>query len=430
MVSYKITGGKKAYGEVNISGNKNAALPLIAASLLTDDEVILNNVPNIEDVKTMLSLLKDIGSSVEYISKNSIKIRSQNRNDVFIKEKVSLIRGSILFLGPLLATIKKVVIPPPGGDIIGLRRIDTHFIGLRHLGADCLINSDGNIEVSIDNLKDSDVFLDEASVTATENLIMACALGSSCCTIRNAACEPHVQDLCRMLIRMGCKIEGVGSNLLVVHGAKRLSGVEFTLGCDFMEVGSFVGLAAATGGEVVLHNVDHSIYRVIRPGFEKIGIKFCKSGISDLIIPQKQERKILKSVCGYTNKIEDAPWPGFPADLLSIVSVCATQMDGQILVHEKMFESRMFFIDWLIRMGADIILCDPHRAVINGPVKLNSAQLSSPDVRAGMALVIAACCAEGTSEIQNIYQIERGYEDLDLKLHGLGLLVDRVESNI
>lgn len=426
MDSYKIIGKKRVQGEIFISGNKNAALPLIAASLLTDEEIILKNVPNISDVNNMLILIELLGSSVKKISNNVIKIKSGKRVNKLTDKRVEKIRGSILFLGPLLSFFNEVELSPPGGDIIGLRRLDSHFSGFNALGASCKIGENGNLYISRDNLNSADIFLEEASVTATENIIMAASLIENTTIIRNAACEPHIQDLCNMLTLMGCRVDGIGSNLLKIQGKKHLSGCSYTLSSDYMEVGSFIGLAAATKGELVLHNVDYQAIRVIEPGFNKLGIEIIKLGNNDILIPSKQSRIIKKSYDLKINKIDDAPWPGFPADLLSILTVTATQMSGTILLHEKMFESRMFFVDWLIRMGADIILCDPHRVIINGPSKLNKAKVSSPDVRAGMALVIALACCEGESIINNIHQIERGYENLVGKLKSIGVDITKI----
>jgi len=429
MGEYRIIGGKAASGEVQISGNKNSALPCLAATLLTDEPVHLLNVPDIEDVQVMLELLQDLGSTVVREDTHSYTITTGSRSGLLKRNLVEAIRGSILLLGPLLATNDEVRLTPPGGDVIGLRRLDTHFMGLASLGADCTISEDGEIHIKTKNgaLIGSDVFLDEASVTATENVLMAAALARGESIISNAASEPHVQDLCSMLQLMGCPIEGIGSNRLRITGQKRLNGCEFRLGSDYMEIGSFIGLAGASGGQVLIKGVQHEHLRMIRLGFERIGITFVEDGSSSLLVPRKQKRILAKEVGGHTAKIDDAPWPGFPADLLSIITVCATQMEGSILIHEKMFESRMYFIDWLIRMGADIILCDPHRAVVNGPSQLFGSTVASPDVRAGMALVIAAVCAQGESVIQNIYQIERGYEDLCGKLQALGLEIERSE---
>lgn len=414
-------------GTVRVSGNKNAALPCIAATLLTDDPVILHNIPSIADVSVMLSLLKCLGSSILYLDANTIQITSGSRTGELPSELVDAVRGSILLAGPLAASSEGVRLPPPGGDVIGLRRLDTHFLGLSALGATCTVEHGGLLHIyAPGRLQGADVFLDEASVTATENVIMAAVSAQGRTIIRNAASEPHVQDLCNMLNQMGASISGIGSNLLTIDGVEGLHGCEFTIGCDFMEVGSFIGLAAATRGDIYIEGVDTRHFQMIRLGFSRIGVHWDTVSPDTIHVPAEQERILLKDLGGKTAKIDDAPWPGFPADLLSIMTVVATQMDGSILIHEKMFESRMFFIDWLIRMGADIVLCDPHRAVVNGPCTLHGAIVTSPDVRAGMALVIAALCADGCTEIQNIYQIERGYEGLADKLLALGANIERL----
>lgn len=430
MGSYIVDGARPLEGHITISGNKNAALPCIAASLLTDDPVILHNVPMIEDVSVMLDLLRFLGSEATWIDSNSLRIVSsgisQRKNDLLPPHLVDAIRASILLAGPLVARVGSVQLPPPGGDVIGFRRLDTHFLALESLGSSCRISSDGYLDIKAQRLIGNAVFLDEASVTGTENVIMAAVLAEGTTTISNAASEPHVQDLCLMLVSMGARIAGIGSNLLTIEGVGRLFGTDYRIGPDYMEVGSFIGLAAATKGEIVLEGVDPRHLSMISKGFERIGVGWQVTGPSTLLIPKGQSRVIRKTVSGQTHKIDDAPWPGFPADLLSIITVAATQMKGSILIHEKMYESRMFFIDWLIRMGADIILCDPHRAIVNGPARLRPAEVSSPDVRAGMALVIAALSAEGTSTIQNIYQIERGYERLCEKLVALGAKIQRL----
>jgi UDP-N-acetylglucosamine 1-carboxyvinyltransferase len=411
MSSYTIVGGKPATGEVLISGNKNAALACLAATLLTDKPVRLSRVPEIEDVAVMMKLLASLGSSIKKEGLNTFVIQSGERNGELQHRLVDAVRGSILLAGPLLATTGEVELPPPGGDVIGLRRLDTHFLGLSSLGATCILEETDTLHIKRTgaSLHGADVFLDETSVTATENIIMASSLAEGTTVIRNAASEPHV--------------EGIGSNVLRIDGRKSLAGCSFELGFDYMEAGSFIGLAGASGGELLLRGVDPSQLRMIRLGFQRIGIDFYPDGPTSVLVPRCQQRSIQKEVGGHTSKIDDAPWPGFPADLLSIITVCATQMRGTILIHEKMYESRMFFIDWLIRMGADIILCDPHRAIVSGPSSLHAAEVSSPDVRAGMALVIAAVCAKGTTTIGNIYQIERGYEQLQRKLTALGLSI-------
>jgi UDP-N-acetylglucosamine 1-carboxyvinyltransferase len=430
MASYEITGGVPLQGSITISGNKNAALPCIAATLLTDEPVTLRNIPDIEDVRVMCELLRCLGSEVSWIDPSSVRIttsiRSRGQEDPLPPNLVDAIRASILLAGPLVARTGAVNLPPPGGDVIGFRRLDTHFLALESLGACCRISTDGFLEIRGNRLQGNAVFLDEASVTGTENIIMAATLADGTTTIANAASEPHVQDLCNLLNLMGARISGIGSNLLTIEGVERLRKAEFAIGCDYMEVGSFIGLAAATGGELELSGVDLRQLPMIAKGFDRIGVGWQRIADDRILIPREQQRVIKKTVGGQTHKIDDAPWPGFPADLLSIITVVATQMSGSILIHEKMYESRMFFIDWLIRMGADIILCDPHRAIVNGPARLKPAQVSSPDVRAGMALVIAALCADGVSVIQNIYQIERGYERLEKKLVGVGARIRRI----
>jgi len=430
MGSYVITGGSPLNGSIRISGNKNAALPCIAATLLTDSPVTLQNIPAIEDVNVMIELLRNLGSQVEWIGQNSIRVQTSaalsRGNNQLSPRLVDAIRASLLLAGPMVARTGGISLPPPGGDVIGFRRLDTHFFALEALGSICRITDDGFLEITSDGLHGAAVFLDEASVTATENVIMAAVLAKGKTTIRNAASEPHVQDLCNLLTSMGADILGLGSNLLTITGVQKLWGADFSIGADYMEVGSFIGLAGATGGELELTGVDIVQLPMIAKGFGRIGVSWKVTGTDSILVPSEQTRIIQKTVSGQTHKIDDAPWPGFPADLLSIITVVATQMRGSVLIHEKMYESRMFFIDWLIRMGADIILCDPHRAIVNGPTQLKPAEVASPDVRAGMALVIAALCADGVSTIQNIYQIERGYERLSEKLLGVGAKIRRM----
>lgn len=416
--SYEIIGRTPIKGVIKASGNKNAALPCIAATLLTDETVILNNLPEIEDVHVMLEVLKSLGSQVEQIKKNSYKITTHNINSCEVPEEhSSRVRASILFAGPLLARLNEVILPPPGGDVIGRRRLDTHFLALSALGG--RVKTDGVFHVKADKLVGADIFLDEASVTATENAIMAASLAEGQTILRNAASEPHIQDLCHLINGMGGKISGVGSNTLYITGVKKLQGTEFSIGADFMEVGSFIGLTAATGGEIEIQNADPQHMRMCKIGFGKLGITWEDDG-SSIFVPSNQKMVVTKDMGGMIPTIDDSPWPGFPADLTSIMTVVATQVEGTILIHEKMFESRMFFVDKLIGMGAGIILCDPHRAVVSGPSKLRGDNLVSPDVRAGMAMVIAAMCAEGKSVINNVYQIERGYENLAERLSNLG----------
>ena len=423
MDQYRIEGGRPLSGTVRASGNKNAALPCIAAALLSDETVVLRNVPEIEDVHVMLSVFEALGGTVAKLAPNEYRLAAANivRSDVPL-ELAKKIRASILFAGPLLARTGKAVLPPPGGDVIGRRRLDTHFLALTELGAS--VSIDGVFAFDAPRLAGADIFLDEASVTATENAIMAASLASGKTILTNAASEPHVQDLCRMLVSMGARIDGIGSNVLTIDGVKKLRGCDFELGADFMEVGSFIGLAAATRGEIVIERTRPADLRPAAIAFGKLGIKWETEGTT-IRVAANQPMKVDCDLGGMIPKIDDAPWPGFPPDLTSIVTVVATQVEGTVLIHEKMFESRMFFVDKLIGMGARIVLCDPHRAVVSGPARLSGSELVSPDVRAGMAMVIAALCADGDSVIRNVYQIERGYERLVDRLSALGARIER-----
>ncbi len=423
MDQYRIEGGSPIRGTVRASGNKNAALPCIAAALLTDESVVLGNVPEIEDVHVMFSVFSDLGGSVEKLAPNRYRLHASDivRSDI-PAEAARKIRASILFAGPLLARTGKAILPPPGGDVIGRRRLDTHFLALTELGA--AVDIDGVFSFSAPALTGADIFLDEASVTATENAIMAAVLASGKTILTNAASEPHVQDLCNMLVSMGARISGIGSNVLSIDGVKKLGACSFELGPDFMEVGSFIGLAAATRGEIVIERARPQDMRPAAIAFGKLGIRWESEGTT-IRVPADQAMKVDCDLGGMIPKIDDAPWPGFPPDLTSIVTVTATQVEGTVLIHEKMFESRMFFVDKLIAMGARIVLCDPHRAVVSGPSPLTGSELTSPDVRAGMAMVIAALCARGSSVIRNVYQIERGYESLVARLSGLGARIER-----
>ncbi|MDR2150878.1 MAG: UDP-N-acetylglucosamine 1-carboxyvinyltransferase [Spirochaetaceae bacterium] len=415
---YRIKGGTPVQGTIHAGGNKNAALPCIAASLMTDEPVVLNNIPDIEDVQVMLTVYRALGGTVERLSPGTYRLHAHTISTHTIPAQyAALIRASILFAGPLLSRTGAVVLPPPGGDVIGRRRLDTHFLALSELGASVDIN--GQFTFKADALRGKDIFLDEASVTATENALMAavCACGTTVLT--NAASEPHVQDLCRMLGVMGARIEGIGSNILTIHGVPRLSGCEYTIGADFMEVGSFIGLAAVTGGDLYITGIQERDIRPAQFAFGKLGISW-EYKDQCLHVPAEQTLRVNCDLGGMIPKIDDAPWPGFPPDLMSIITVAATQVEGTVLIHEKMFESRLFFVDKLITMGARIVLCDPHRAVISGKSRLTGSELHSPDVRAGMAMVIAALCAQGTSTIRNVYQIERGYENLAARLASLG----------
>lgn len=424
MYEYLIEGGFPIKGTIKASGNKNAALPCIAASLLTEEPVILRNIPDIEDTGVMLRILEALGAKVEKIQDHTWKIEAKTltRNDI-PSELSKKIRASILFAGPVLARMGKVILPPPGGDVIGRRRLDTHFLALEELGA--RVTTDGKFEFNANKLVGADIFLDETSVTATENAIMAAVLAEGKTDITNAASEPHVQDLCRMLNAMGAKITGLGSNILHIEGVEKLNSCDFTIGPDFMEIGSFIGLAAATRGSITITDINPSDMRPLRIAFNKLGIRWDIEGTT-LTVSSDQELKVNTDLGGMTPKIDDSPWPGFPPDLTSIMTVIATQVEGTVLIFEKMFESRMFFVDKLINMGARITLCDPHRAVVSGPTALHGDHLVSPDVRAGMAMVIAAMAAHGESRISNVYQIERGYEHLVEKLQSLGAHIQKI----
>jgi UDP-N-acetylglucosamine 1-carboxyvinyltransferase len=423
MSIYTIDGSYPIGGSIKASGNKNAALPCIAAALLTDEEVILRNIPDIEDVGVMFDILEKLGARVTRGKDGVCRIKADDiRGSEIPSDMAKNIRASILFAGPLLARTGKVQLPPPGGDVIGRRRLDTHFLALSSLGA--RIEVDGMFRITANKLVGEYIFLDEASVTATENAVSASVLADGDTTIANAASEPHVQDLCRMLNSMGARISGIGSNILHIKGVKKLGGTDFRIGADFMEVGSYIGLAAVTRGELEITDADPQHLRMTKIAFAKLGIHWETDG-SAIFVPGGQSLKVVPDMGGMIPKIDDAPWPGFPADLTSIITVVATQVEGTSLIHEKMFESRMFFVDKLIGMGARIILCDPHRAVVSGPSRLRGGELVSPDVRAGMAMVIAALCAEGKSVIQNVYQIERGYENLAGRLKSLGARIER-----
>jgi UDP-N-acetylglucosamine 1-carboxyvinyltransferase len=425
MYEYHVEGGFPIKGTIQASGNKNAALPCIAASLLTNEPVILRNIPDIEDTGVMLHILQALGAGVEQIELHVWKVDAAKiaRNDI-PAELSKKIRASILFAGPLLARTGKAIMPPPGGDVIGRRRLDTHFLALTDLGA--RVTTEGKFEFIANKLAGADIFLDETSVTATENAVMAAVLAEGKTTITNAASEPHVQDLCNMLNAMGAKISGVGSNILIIEGVKKLHGCDYTIGPDFMEIGSFIGMAAATRGSITITGINPQDMRPLRISFGKLGIRWNIEGTT-LTVPTGQEMKVNTDLGGMIPKIDDSPWPGFPPDLTSIMTVVSTQVDGTVLIFEKMFESRMFFVDKLISMGARITLCDPHRAVVTGPSMLHGDHLVSPDVRAGMAMVIAAMAAHGESVISNVYQIERGYEHLVERLQGLGAHINRVE---
>ena len=423
-MKYIINGNKQLSGSIHICGNKNAALPCLAAVLLTDNEVILHNIPDLEDVKVILRILEHLGVKTQKLGEHSYKLHAKTISSTDVPQELGeKVRASILFAGALLGRAKEASLPLPGGDVIGRRRLDTHYIALTALGAKFVIKK--NIVLKAKKLTGTHVFQDEASVTSTENAIMASVLAKGTTIIENAACEPHVQDLCNMLNSMGAKISGIGSNILSIEGVDTLGGCEFSIGPDFMEIGSFIGLAASTNSSLVIHNTDAKHLRMTELIFAKLGVRWKYEG-NTIIISENQSKKIIPDLGNAIPTIADSPWPGFPPDLTSIIVVLATQCDGTVLVHEKMFESRLYFTDKLLTMGARIVLCDPHRAIINGATSLVATNLSSPDVRAGMAMVIAALCAEGKSVIENIYQIERGYENLSKRLQMLGADIQKI----
>lgn len=418
MEKFIITGGRALSGTVTPSGNKNAALPLMAATLLTDQPVTLHNVPRIRDVHTMMQLLTELGVTITEIDRHTFCFQAANlRTTKLDPDLCRDIRASILLAGPMLARLKSVELPPPGGDIIGRRRVDTHFLAFSRLGAQVQI--DGEFRVAAERLVGRDMLLDEASVTGTENAIMAAVLAHGRTILRNAASEPHVQELCELLNLMGAQISGIGSNTLTIDGVPGLHGAEFTIGPDYLEIGSFIGLAAITGGEILIKNAAPQHLSMIRLVFERLGVRF-EDHDQDVLVPRGQSLTVVPDLGGAIPKIDDAPWPAFPADMMSTAIVVATQAAGSVLIHEKMFESRLYFVDKLIGMGARIVLCDPHRCIVQGPGWLHGERLESPDIRAGMALVSAALCAQGQSVIRNVGQIDRGYEQIELKLQALG----------
>lgn len=428
MKGYVIEGGVKLKGEIEVYGNKNSALPCIAACLLTSEPMQISNIPDIKDVHVMCDILTHFGAEVSFDKQQqTLSICAKKISNTEIPEELARkIRASFLFAGPLLARNGIATLPPPGGDVIGRRRLDTHITALQKLGAQCEMNHAVRLTAPRQGLTGTLIFLDEASVTATENVIMAAVCAKGTTIISNAACEPHVQDLCNLLIAMGAEISGVGSNLLRIESVEQLHGVHFRIGPDFMEIGSFIGLAAATRSDLTIKEVGRYRLDMIEVHFNKLGIHW-EQQERDIHICIEQTPVICTDFSGAIARIDDAPWPGFPADLISIALVVATQAQGAILIHEKLYESRLFFVDKLIGMGAQIILCDPHRAVVNGPTELRGSRLSSPDVRAGMALVIAALCASGKSTIQNVYQIERGYQNLISRLQKIGARIEETE---
>ncbi|MBT8397660.1 MAG: UDP-N-acetylglucosamine 1-carboxyvinyltransferase [Gemmatimonadetes bacterium] len=427
MPRFVVEGARRLEGAIRPAGNKNAALPAIAATLLTSEEVVLQNVPRIRDVETLLELLKSLGASVEWRGENEVGITAGDLPDrPPDPELAERIRASILLAGPLLARVNNVELGPPGGDVIGRRRLDTHFLALEGLGA---VRKPGpGFSMETQGLVGADLFLDEPSVTGTENAVMAAALARGRTVIRNAAAEPHVQDLCNLLNQMGAGIQGIGTHILEIDGVQELHGTTFRLSPDHIETGSFIGLAAATGSKITIEDAPLAHLDSTLLGFRRLGVECTPDGTS-LVVHGDRDRVIRQDAFGHVPKIDDGPWPAFPADLTSIALVAATQCRGTILIHEKMFESRMYFTDKLVGMGAQIILCDPHRAVVVGPAQLRGSVLESPDIRAGMALLIAALGADGTSQIKNIGQIERGYQHIDARLKALGAQITRVNGD-
>jgi UDP-N-acetylglucosamine 1-carboxyvinyltransferase len=424
--SFVIEGRRPLSGTIRANGNKNGALPILAACLLVAGPVRLTNVPRIRDVETMIELLRDVGAEAEWGGPNELRVDATGLDKWEVDERLSRrIRASFLLAGPLLARLGRAELPPPGGDVIGRRRLDTHIHAFEQLGAHIEVNR--RYKFSADRLVGKRIFLDEASVMGTENAIMAAAFAEGSTVIGNAACEPHVQDLCHFLVARGARIQGIGSNVLHIEGVDSLEGGEHAIRPEHIEVGSFIGLAAVTGGDVTIEGIEPDDIFPILPHFGKLGIEVELSDTS-VRVPPGQELVVRDDLGGQIPKIEDGIWPAFPADLTSIAIVTATQATGTILIFEKMFESRLFFVDKLNGMGAKTILCDPHRVVVTGPARLYGERLTSPDIRAGMAMVIAALCAEGTSQIGNIAEIDRGYERIDERLRGLGAAIDRVES--
>ncbi|MBP3467878.1 MAG: UDP-N-acetylglucosamine 1-carboxyvinyltransferase [Paludibacteraceae bacterium] len=434
MSAFEIEGGHRLHGEIQAQGAKNEALQILCATLLTKDKVVVRNLPNILDVNNLISLMEDLGVKVEKLEKGSFSFEASDvdmdylNTEDFFKKSASL-RGSVMLVGPMVARFGKAIIPKPGGDKIGRRRLDTHFEGIHKLGASFQYNADmQRYDIQAKGLKGCYMLLDEASVTGTANIVMAAVLAEGRTTIYNAACEPYLQQLCTMLNNMGAKISGIGSNLLTIDGVKELHGCEHTILPDMIEVGSFIGLAAMTGSEITIKNTGYDHLGIIPQIFKRLGIKIERQG-DDIYIPPQDSYTIESFIDGSIMTIADAPWPGLTPDLLSVILVVAAKAKGSVLIHQKMFESRLFFVDKLIDMGAQIILCDPHRATVIGlgeNFKLRPARMSSPDIRAGIALLIAALCADGTSVIENINQIDRGYEDIDGRLRSLGARIKRI----
>jgi UDP-N-acetylglucosamine 1-carboxyvinyltransferase len=426
MEKFVIQGGPSLSGEIIAAGNKNAALPILAACLLTEEEVVLTNVPRIRDTETQVAVLEGIGVRADWGPENELRLRADAVTATAVDEALAArIRASFLLAGPLLARFGEAQMPPPGGDFIGRRRLDPHLDAFRDMGA--TVEGDREIVISKPpgGLQPCGIFMDEPSVMATENALMAAALTPGPTTISNAASEPHVQDLARLLVKMGAQIDGIGSNVITVHGRDRLGGAEHRVCADHIEVASFMALAAATRGELRIRDAEPDDLVTIRRHFRRLGLQSMVEG-NDVLVPPDQALEIRDDLGDAIPKIDDGPWPAFPADLTSIALALATQARGTILIFEKMFENRLFFVDKLVAMGARITLCDPHRAIVSGPSRLHGERVESPDIRAGMAMLIAALCAEGTSEIGNVVQIDRGYERIEERLRNLGARIERV----
>jgi UDP-N-acetylglucosamine 1-carboxyvinyltransferase len=428
MNTFVIHGGQPLSGEITVAGNKNAALPMLAATLLTDDEVSIDNLPDIRDVGTMRAALEDLGADLSSDSEGRLRVRAAKLTKTNPSPEICRrMRASFVLAGPLLARAGTVELPAPGGDKIGRRPVDTHIHAFRELGAEIEVLADRYLMKAPHGLRGADIFLEEMSVMATENAIMAASLAKGTTILRNAASEPHVQDLCRMIVAMGGRVAGIGSNTLEIEGRDRLHGAQVAVGPDYLEVGSFIALAAITGGEVLIRKTRPQEHRVTASAYGKLGVHFEVRG-DDIFVPRGQKLEVQEGLHGAVPHIHDAPWPGFPADLTSIALVLATQARGTSLIHEWMYESRLVWVDRLISMGARVIICDPHRAVVIGPSRLYGQTVSSPDIRAGMALLIAALVAEGKTTIYNAQQIDRGYQRIETRLRALGANIERTEA--
>ncbi len=425
MEQFVIEGGHRLNGVIEASGNKNAALKLIAACLLTDEPVVLHNMPDIADVRAMCAILHSLGASVEWQSESVLRVHAKDITTHRVDpELAQQLRASIVLAGPMLARVGRLELPPPGGDVIGHRRLDTHLLALERLGASIEVND--RFIMTANGLTGADILLDEASVTATENAVMAAVLAKGTTTIRNAASEPHVQDLCNMLTSLGGQIDGIGSNRLIIHGVERLHGGEFRIGADYLEVGSFIGAAVVTGGEIRIKNADPHHMDMIELVFRRIGVIWEVDG-PDIVVPRSQPLTIVPDLGKRIPVIKAQPWPAFPSDMMSIALLVATQSAGAVIFHEWMYDGRLFFTDKLVSMGARIVLCDPHRALVQGPTALRGdLTITSPDIRAGMTLLLAALCARGVTVIRNIGQIDRGYQHVEEKLRSLGAHIERV----